>query len=80
MAKTMTDFTSCGDPWQDLANAIVAQAAADYRSAKRRLKKNPESVSAAARLRECERFFLSEWIMALTDIDGSYLLNRLKGE
>ena len=29
---------------------------------------------------ECECFFLSEWFMVLTDLDGSYLLGRLKKE
>ena len=35
------------DPYQDLANAIVLQAARDYRTALKILKRNPRNESAA---------------------------------
>ncbi len=34
------------DPYQNLANAIVLQAVRDYRSALRRLRKNPQNREA----------------------------------
>ena len=37
------------DPYQNLANAIVLQAVRDYRSALRRLKKNPWDKEAQKR-------------------------------
>ena len=30
--------------------------------------------------REIEKFFLSKWYTVLTDVDGEYLLNKLKEE
>ena len=52
-----------------LADAVIVQAAKDYRRAKtpqmRMILKN---------------FFLSEWFCALTDMDGKKLYNRLERE
>lgn len=53
--------------YQALANAIILQAVKDYRE-------HPEMRG------ELERFFLGQYFEMLTDIDGSYLLNKLKGE
>ena len=62
----------------DLANAIVKQAADDYRSA---LKGNlvggkpPEEV-----IPKIEKFFRSEWYRTLTKVDADYLLEELRKE
>jgi hypothetical protein len=32
------------------------------------------------RMRECERFFRSEWFAALSEINGEALIERLKSE
>lgn len=64
--------------YQDLANAIVKQAAEDYRKA---LKgrghdgKSPERV-----IREIERFFRSGYFEILTGVKGEYLIEKLKQE
>lgn len=65
------------DGYQSLANAIVELAAKDYR---RSLKKNPRNREAMSMAMECERFFKSEWIKALTSVDGEYIMNRLREE
>lgn len=56
----------------NLANAIILRAVADYRTA---LKGNDEHV-----IYECERFFRSEWFMHLTNIDGEFLIEKLRKE
>lgn len=61
-----------------LAKAIVLQAAKDYRSALRRLKKAVDDRKAAATKRECERFFRSDWYRKLTSLDSKVLVQRLK--
>ena len=56
-------------PYQNLANAIVLQAVADYR-----LTNDPRD------LEEIERFFRSEWFGMLTGIDPKYLISKLRSE
>ena len=63
-----------------LANAIVAQAAKDYRMAIRCLKTHPGSQQAAAMKRECEQFFHSRWYGVLTGVDPDYILDRIREE
>ena len=63
-----------------LANAIVAQAAKDYRMAIRRLRTHPGSQQAAVMKRECEQFFHSRWYGILTGVDPDYILNRIREE
>ena len=57
------------DPWQNLANAIVLQAVADYR-----MKQNQRDLEAL------ERFFRSDWFSMLTNIDPEYLIAKLRKE
>lgn len=65
------DFKS-EDPYINLANAIVAVAADDYRSA---LKKNN------GKLKErLEKFFHSSWYSTLTKVDGNNLIALLQKE
>jgi len=68
------------DPYQELANAIIILAAKDYRSALRRLKKDGENRAAEDELRSIERFFRSPWYEMLTDVDGEYLIRKLREE
>ena len=68
------------DPWHSLANAIVIQAAKDYRAAIRQLKKHPDSQKTAALKLECERFFHSRWYSQLTGVDPNYILDRIREE
>ena len=63
--------------YQELANAIVAQAAKDYMKAKKRLMKHPKNTDALDEIKECTRFFHSSWYQFLTKIDGDYLIAQL---
>lgn len=68
------------DHYEALANAIVAQAAKDYRVALCKLKKQPSSLMARDIVREVEAFFRSSWFRALTTIDPNFILNKLRRE
>lgn len=67
--------------WQNLANAIILNAADRYRKLNRKLQKKGylEDINAAE-FKEIENFFLSEWFMMLTSISGPDLLARLQAE
>ena len=66
------------DPYQILANAIIIQAAKDYRVALRRLKRNPKNKEARAAAEEIERFFRSDYYRTMTNVDGEMLIKKLK--
>lgn len=66
--------------WEDFANAIIVQAANDYRKAREKLHDNPEDRMAIAEKKSIERFFHSNWYEVLTTVDGQYILNRLNNE
>ena len=66
--------------YEELANAIIVQAAKDYREALRLLSMNPNDKSAKRDQRNIERFFRSEWFSILTDLNGELLLKKLKEE
>lgn len=61
-----------GDPWQNLANAIVAVAADDYREALK--------VGNHKAMKKLDKFFHSDWYHTLTNIDGDVLLRLLHRE
>lgn len=71
---------SQGDPYENLANAIVLTAVGDYRRALRRFAKSPNSKDAKADVDEMERFFRSKWYSVLTSVDGEYLIRKLRAE
>ena len=66
--------------WEEQANAVIIQAAEDWRDAKRRLKRYPHSVRARETVEETEEFFLSPWFNCLTRASGEMILARLKEE
>lgn len=66
--------------YRELANAIILQAAIDYKGCVAYLKRHPRSADKKRMKRECIRFFLSEWFVALTDIDGKVLLKKFDKE
>jgi len=68
------------DPYQALANAIVQNAAEDYRAALKRLNNDPENIIAKAEIKELKRFFRSQWYETLTSLDGEYLMKMLEKE
>ena len=64
--------------YRNLANAIVIQAANDYRNAlngKGYGYKSPEYV-----LKETTRFFHSSWYLSLTKVDGDFIMEQLDRE
>lgn len=68
------------DPYVKLANAIIIQAAKDYRNARKKLKKNRKNEEAKLMVEDLERFFCSDYFAALSDLDGQALLTKLEEE
>ena len=68
------------DQFEGLANAIIIQAAVDYRLARKQLRQNPDFQPAVSMKYEVERFFRSEWFSSLTRVNGPELQARLKAE
>jgi hypothetical protein len=66
--------------YQALANAIIIQAAKDYKAAVRLLKRHPDSRSGMDTAMEIERFFHSPWYNVLTNVDPDYLIQKLREE
>ena len=67
---TVEDIEALGtNPWERLANAIIWQAAEDYRTKESRTE-----------LEKLDRFFRSAGFSALCGLDGEKLLARLKEE
>ena len=56
--------------YEALANAVIVQAVQDYKLA---LKKNSD-----IDIKRLERFLRSEWFQVLTDLDGTYLIRKIK--
>ena len=66
------------DPYKKLAYAIVLQSVADYRKALQGeyvAERKPQSV-----IEDCEKFFRSEWFTALTNVDGEFLIEKIRNE
>lgn len=68
------------NPYEKLANAIVLQAVSDYRTALKKVKKNPNNREAIDEALQIEKFFRTEWYQVLTSVDGEYLIDRLRKE
>ncbi len=66
--------------YENLANAIILQAAKDYRMTLKSLKANPRNRDALADKREIEGFFGSQWYSALTDVNGEMLIRSMQRE
>lgn len=75
MAKTTN-----GDPYENLANAIILTAVDDYRRALKKYSKNPDSKSAKVEVDSLERFFRSQWYSVLTSVEGEFLIRKLRAE
>lgn len=67
-------------PYQRLANAIVEQAAKDYRSALKALARDSDNAYIQDEVKSLERFFRSRLYGILTNVDGEYLMERLRAE
>lgn len=67
------------DPYEEIANAIIIQACNDYKKAyHRHLNRNTIVTGTDQELTELEEFFRSDWYKKLTEIDGEYLMERLR--
>ena len=66
--------------YEELANAIVVQAAKDYWEASHKLKNGRKNSEAQYTKAECLRFFRSHWFAALTSIDPEFLIRNLDRE
>ena len=66
--------------YEILANAIVEQAAKDYRWARTALGKDAENGSAAQMRSDTERFFSSAWFGQVRSIHGAWRVQQLEGE
>lgn len=68
------------DPHERLANAIILQAASDYRRNLKKLKKNPQNRDVLNEVMRIEKFFRSSWYQVLTTVDGEFLIQKLRKE
>ena len=81
MKKNLTVFQpnkNNTDHYENLANAIVLQAVKDWRENMSIVKKNQNNSSALYMIKQCENFFLGDWIKVLTKLDGRMILSKLK--
>lgn len=76
----MAKAVSRGNPYENLADAIILAAVEDYREALRRFSGNPDSKAAKAEVDETERFFRSGWYCVLTSVEGEYLIRKIREE
>lgn len=68
------------EPYENLANAIIISAAEDYRVALRRQMRHPDGQETKHTVDCLENFFRSAWFGVLTDVDGEYLMARIRKE
>jgi hypothetical protein len=66
------------DNYSKLANAVIIQAVKDYRGAYSKMLMHPGSKTDKDEVIRQEKFFLSEWFTALTDVDGRKLLQKIQ--
>lgn len=66
--------------YENLANAIVADAAHEYCRALRRWRAHPNDTNARSALQEKEGFFYSRYFEILTDLNPETLVERLRKE
>ena len=69
-----------GSGWRALADAIILQAAEDYRRLTQRIAKHPDELDNVSEMRRIERFLRSDWFGVLSDLDGRRLLRNLKAD
>lgn len=66
------------DAYENLANAIVVQAANDYRAALDGIGYDYKPADVV--IKELEKFFRSSYYRMLTKVKGEYLMERLRQE
>lgn len=63
--------------YQLLANAIVEQAADDYFCLVAGFTKTKNEADRKDKINALQKFFLSDWYILLTKVDGAYLMKKL---
>ena len=66
------------DGYRNLADAIIMQAAHDYRRSVQQLIRKPYSTKALHDKQEVEAFFRGDWFQVLCNLDGQQLLQKLE--
>ena len=66
------------EAYENLANAIIRDAVKMYKRALIRMYRHPESEAAKKEAEAQEQFFFSDWYGMLTNLDGGYLVRKLK--
>ena len=64
--------------YENLANAIVCQAVKDYRQILKVCIQYPDDAEWQREKEELERFFKSKWYSILTELDGEWLMRKIK--
>ena len=76
----MNNTTATDVGTRKLMDAIVVQAAKDYRKSLISLKKGKKIEKSNKMIKECEIFFESDWFKFLTDADKDFITQRIKDE
>ena len=79
MAKSKGECIG-GEPYENLAKAIIVQAADGWRTAYRACRRSDRDTVSRNHMYEYESFFRSNWFKTLTNgnIDGKWLVQALK--
>ena len=67
------------NPYEELGNAIILQAAKDYVHYRKKFNKFHKDTDFF-RMKECENFFHSDWAQLLTDLDPAVIIKKIKKE
>lgn len=66
--------------YRNMQNAIVLQAVTDYRKALKGESYNKRKYKPEQIIKECEKFFRSDYYRHLTKVDGEWLIEQLRQE
>ena len=64
--------------YENLANAIVYQAVKDYRQILKVCIQYPDDEELQQEKESIEQFFESKWCSILTELDGAWLMRKIK--
>ncbi|MDO4515185.1 MAG: hypothetical protein Q4B72_14285 [Lachnospiraceae bacterium] len=68
------------DPYEALGKAIILQAVKDYRTALKKVKRNPQNRMALDEALTIEKFFRGPLFSVITSVDPEYLIGKLQDE
>ena len=71
---------SDGNPYENLAAAIIVTACNDYRMTLKKIRRNPNNKEAMSEAMELERFVHSPWYSTLTSVDGDFIIRKIRAE